>query len=874
MINDLYTATGSWATGQTNQMDYVQIPSIPSADLVSKKLSDNYLMGWIEYDKIPGFCKIGHPVNDGKNFHVDYITENIGWGFCGLTGDTYFNVAVKSDGAAMCGTNNYYCRFLNSGTMAAANYNMLDSTTLSMFITAIAEPTEYADENKIFDASDSGTKFYYTASLTPTIAWSDVVNAVENGGKITFTINSLFGKNRSFSFNDNDCNEYGLYSVTDSDNEVVLYFHITRFTTLPFYTAYERADTSATDSIGIVPFYQFSVPDDPLSNLNSNIKIMTGMINVDSYGSLRLTYNSGTELFGVYWANFRRFDRFFVGNIPYNVSVDEIFAAYGAHTAFSTSGNTGVVAGKFIFRTLDSNGSFDIATSYKMADLYNNLYMLHKHRDVSQTNAELLTYVGKSIVSLFDETNTPIYERENGSATDPDFMAKLQPWQDPGAQITVNDFKPDDIPEYEPPQPEPSEWGADRYGTVPGMWLSSDGITANFITPWVLRGSQVTNFGQFLWENLFLPDPDDPSVIDGLWKNFKDALGTYWQTGSFDPASTLDFVISLLYYPFDLTSNSTDSTEKKIYFGTGALGLTVSSTYNSRKLNTYHGWLYGGGLDLTDASTKNALKIPDDFRGLANSSACLYIPFCGMYQVNWADIRNSSLGLWYAIDFTTGSCTAYVISSKNGSDTYVLTATGIVGFSVPLSATNANRLISSILGDMASSASSFMDTGQNVATKILSNGMLNRGAGANNDFMDAAENASTLQLAGGPIAGTGLAASNFGLIGGGNAAKELFSKPSIGVPVMSGGSGWNALHCPRTPYLQVRTPQYAPDGGHGHAYGWPAEKQAASVGSLPKPSTRNYYECINVDTSSLSCTHDERVMIKQILENGFYIRQE
>lgn len=846
------------------------LPGISFGDDVAK----SYYMGYLPQDTFPETCfglTFPYLSNDNKTLTLNnFVKENRPWGFCWLykSGSAYAPMmAYYYDNAHQMqkytSNDDYWFRFINKIKMA--NISMVDEVQLKIYF-------------RIVDSADLDENGTGKCKTTVQYQWNTNLaglrDFVSGDSSLTCSIpNSYVSNTKVINYSDFE-NDALTFHYTEGSYEV--------YVQLQDYTLYCSGKYNHEGSFNnygeIIPFFRTHLADG--YGLPEQDIVMTGY---PQQGSVtQLSFESDNDTHTTFLAR--------SNGLPYidytssgTIGTNIIKAKYPIDTInfdevpILTGSGHGIIKHSMFINAISGSGlTFRFMPVIDFKDVL-KVMMIRNCIQTGITSPSSLvlqnTYTSGNYVSYFDTDDIPYYNSEPvsdwGAVGDVALLSDiLRPWQLPNADITENDFDVDDMPEYNPPGPEPSEWGDDRYGTVPGLWLGSDGITANFITPWVLRGSQVTNFGQFLWENLFLPDPDDPSVIDGLWKNFKDALGTYWQTGSFDPASTLDYVISLLYFPFDLTSNSSDTSTKKIYFGTGALGLTVSSTYNTRKLSTYHGYLNGGGLDLTDASVKSALGIPDDFRGLANTSACIYLPFCGTYQVNWADIRDSALGITYAIDFTTGSCIAYVVSTKNGKSTYVLTASGMVGFSVPLSATNANRLISSILGDVAQSGTKFLDMGTNIGTKIMTGGQADKPSQISGGESDDIGNAMTISAAGGPLAGPAI--GGFNVVG--SATKELFSKPSIGIPTMSGGSGWSALHCPRTPYLQVRTPQYVPDSGHGHAFGWPAEKHSATIAALPTPDGSNYYECINVDTSSLTCTHEEREMIKRQLENGFYIK--
>lgn len=860
-----------------NEYEAVLLKDVDAATLVSKKLCDPYVMGYVPTEKYPGnfYFNLTKLSDSLRQITFDNILaqKNIGWGFAivGNYSSGVPNMLAITNSNALYNTsslpNNDCIVVINKVQMAKM---CTRATLINCMLSGLIMPI---DDEPSDDAVFFSNTYSRWKTSTLQIGISDYKAMMDSAGsdnpsRFRFSIN-FDGANRYFNICDDDFNDFNIAKLHDENNEYTLYCTITNFTVNENRSYYGYSGIST--EVRCTPFYRIPLTEDNTQNLNTDI--CACFMPFYGYGShdWRFDYNTGTDTLSIggragAW-NFAGYD---IGNFPYTIDLDELQSI----SSFNYN-HDGIVYGKYLINQKGYGSgywSFSIIRQNRFSDGWKQYALYHKSFVNGETYSasDYPKYNGRFEVSIFDDNDTPTLTREPTLSSYPVMYDKLRPWQKLGADITEDDFDPADIPEWVPPGPEPTEWGDDRFGSVPGLWLGSDGITANFITPWVLRGSQVTNFGQFLWENLFLPDPDDPSIINGLWHNFLDALGTYWQTGSFDPASTLDFVISLMFFPFKLDTLSSDSGGKKLYFGTGALGLTVSSSYNTRRLTAYHGYLNAGSLDLTDNTVKSSLGVPDDFRGLANTSACIYLPFCGTYQVNWADVRDSLLSITYAIDFTTGACTAYVLSTKDGKSTYILTATGMLGFSVPLTATNANRLVSSILGDVAQSGAKYMDIGTDIGTKIISGGQADKpsqvSGGASDDDLG---NALTLTAAGGPV---GSVVGGFTMAG--KTAKELFSKPSIGIPMMAGGSGWDALHCPRTPYLQVRTPQYVPDAGHGHALGWPAEKQATTISSLPRPAARNYYECVNVDTSTLSCTHEERQIIKQQLETGFYIKAE
>lgn len=892
MQGPFYTSTTTLCDGEVELTD--DILNLPGT--IEENMS-HYYLGYISDEQMPTLWHMGTLTLENGVMRGSIIRQNYGWGYIWHWGDSDgTNVALmrgaliyENNGVKSNKVSTYSQHFVNKCAIANANSQNYFRIFFGLMPVKESELTPDGTSMRGYSAGHYNQFMTKDVSLTA----EQIEQFINGTHTVTLTGIQMGGGSYSVSFTGTDFDEETrlckITGISTYDQEIILYICVEYMTTYGMQAF--LADDSQKYTSRLAPFFAAdivgdggNIPDQTVllaPNNMSNKTYILAQANFDATGTTidsvqflvgtpAYNGNLGATAMGDYsWADGLTIADFYQHRMVNGT--DTVVEKWW----YATSG---IVRDKYIVAGGTNSMMAQVVCPLPLSDLIKITALSLNKIETAITSANSpnsftcsQTYTTAYSVAMYDvETTDSLGERKSENYAD--IAAELLNWQKPGNDITVDEFKADDIPEWLPPGPEPSDWGDDRYGTVPGLWLSSDGITANFITPWVLKGSQVSNFGRFLWENLFLPDPDDPSVINGLWKNFLDAMGTYWQTGSFDPASTLDFVVSLLYFPFDLTSNSADTSSKQLYFGTGVLGLTVSSSYNTRKLSTYHGWIYGGGLNLADAEVKKSLGIPDDFRGLANTSACIYLPFCGTYQVNWADIKDSDLTIFYAIDFTTGACTAYVISSKSGSETYVLNASGIIGFSVPLSATNANRLAASILGDLSASGSKFFDTGHNAAAKIITGSNAETPSQMAGNGSDDGGDLMSMQMAGGPIVGSAMS----GITAGGRMAKEIFSKPSIGIPSMSGGSGWNALHCPRTPYLQVRTPQYIPDRGHGHHFGWPDGPKANmlyTVESLPKPDASNYYECVNVDTSSLSCTHEERQMIKRYLENGFYIRK-
>lgn len=95
-----------------------------------------------------------------------------------------------------------------------------------------------------------------------------------------------------------------------------------------------------------------------------------------------------------------------------------------------------------------------------------------------------------------------------------------------------------------------------------------------------------------------------------------------------------------------------------------------------------------------------------DFLDYTNSRVSIYLPFCGVHDLDARLIFNSKLSLTCAIDFLTGTCIYYlkiVKEQKTGSLTqYLYTWTGNCSMEVPISAIDYAQKITQFIGGVVS----------------------------------------------------------------------------------------------------------------------------------------------------------------------------
>lgn len=304
-----------------------------------------------------------------------------------------------------------------------------------------------------------------------------------------------------------------------------------------------------------------------------------------------------------------------------------------------------------------------------------------------------------------------------------------------------------------------------------------------------------------------------------LWAKFTDT--DFWQsisivldnTASIDPSVILNYVVSIRAYPFDLSDVSgTTSDLPLVYFGRGLVGIPVDSP-TSLSMRTLH--------KCVDSFAGGQLDVPAYYGDFRDMEPCtkllLHVPFCGSCEINPSQVVGKTLFLRYTIDFATGGMMAICYTSDSaGNMAYpVAELHGHVGASVQLTASNEIDALQSIAG-----------IGSGVASLMMGNA-------------------------------TGLLS---GVVG---AASSLASNRPV--PHSTGrASGFSAYFQPRVPYIEIIYDRYYKPDNYAHTHG-----NACQVVKKIK-DLHGYTVCKNVDTTGLTCDGDERIVIKRILESGFY----
>lgn len=444
----------------------------------------------------------------------------------------------------------------------------------------------------------------------------------------------------------------------------------------------------------------------------------------------------------------------------------------------------------------------------------------------SGTRARLASF-GQGILIHLDAATVPtetpwdFYNNEILPDIDPDNAVF------PDGYDTTPD-KPD--PEY-PELPGETENGGDdmERNDTTGV-----GGSFGFLTQYALRGSDIENLGQKLW-NGFKSNPSDPDYPDDVTKyllNFVYSVNP--DTGSVNMADIMEFFVSLKMYPFPLGNvHNLSSSGYNFYVGSGTKPIIMNNIIYT--MDSYVGTL--------DCGT---LTIPfwfGDYRDY-DLEITLYLPYCGTVQLNPGDVLGGLMHCEYVIDFCTGSCTAYVDCTTWDNHKITLASlSGQIGADVPMSATNAGRVASRVLNDRIKVAENILSPLKAATT----------GIGA---------------VMAGNFAGAFRQGFDVFISPGINEQKQLAGmgeRGAISAPVLGGGGGFSAFASLPAVFCQVRAPFFTNADNYADAVGLPSS-ETVIIGNCA-----GFCAFHNVDMSTLNADADTVNEIRRLLESGIFI---
>lgn len=520
-----------------------------------------------------------------------------------------------------------------------------------------------------------------------------------------------------------------------------------------------------------------------------------------------------------------------------------------------------------------------------------NFYVYYKIDEIEKM-LNLFAHVSKytivsytpddSFATKVDSNDEFLAELHSGNIQDESFRNSLREWQyvpldDDGTDdgTAKNEFDPEnDLPPYDPTPPTPpSEEGHNPDNPDLNLGITEDvpgdsvepaeyrdtSITfpiSAFLTQYVLDSSDIFQMGNALWSGI-----GDPN--SNMFLNF---AKTYTSTGTLNISNVMDFFVSVKMFPFDIASLDIISTRPAMTIGTGAVPLL---NYTVNVINRATAVIECGTVNTLQEGAFKLSATDYDFRNYINCTYTVFLPFCGNIELNPADVFPYELSCRYFVDFISGSCTACVYALRENKEVLVGSKTGQIGKIVPITASNVNAIVGSALSDVSHVV-------QTIGSAVIS-AATNKALGANmapvneasknadylRDVADYRAKQSAISAKGSAQqSAVGMASDAIGGLG------NMMSRSGIGIPSLSGGTGLDALHISKRPYLAIRRLNYCSPNQYAHTTGF-----AGTDGSSDKP-LRNYQGWTvleNPDLSSIKATQEELSEIKYLLETGVYV---
>lgn len=493
--------------------------------------------------------------------------------------------------------------------------------------------------------------------------------------------------------------------------------------------------------------------------------------------------------------------------------------------------------------------SIDVSMIHDMAEISHAFYLAYRG-DISTNNYTTGYVRGVTYATDVSPNDEFLAQWKTGDLSDETFKNSLREWQYVDSGFQSNDFTEEDVPEPEPEPGDDDDPGSDEPVETPLMTGDNQELQLDrtltapndFITMYNITPPMLSIFGRTLWKSIIDYDPQDPTSVD-IFKNFFAILNEE-VTGTLDIGAILQFVVSLRQYPFAVSSlGITESVGNSIKIGTGKVPISLGVAANVQKLTSTIGLIDCGTVTIADYRD---FKLYNDFRDYLNATVTAFLPYCGSVELNPIEVIHNTVHCYYAIDFYTGECTAYLTTTDDSHTVLSAIKNGTIGVLIPMTATNSGQVAARHTVDNAK------DSGL-----IVSN---------LGNLFGAIANAAQGNIAGIGSSVMGLATNS---IQQRQLQAERQGRSAVLAPSLSGGSGAAAFYQPACPSIVVRRGTYARDkiNNYPSSCAYPS----TISGTLRTFIGTGYTECYNVDCSGIHCTDEEKAEIKLILETGCYL---
>lgn len=326
--------------------------------------------------------------------------------------------------------------------------------------------------------------------------------------------------------------------------------------------------------------------------------------------------------------------------------------------------------------------------------------------------------------------------------------------------------------------------------------------------------------------------------------------------------NVMDSIISIRQYPFDIISILSG------HYTNMYVGLVNSEITAYKITDPFVKTINLGGVRYVPKF--------NDFRDYRPyTSVYLYIPFCGIYELDPAVIMNRYVKIEMTIDFFSGSCTARVWID----DVLYMYADGMIGIEVPVSAPNATEFARTVLNATLSAAAPAIGTAVNVAGSMLNEStdaavsQIKNSDPIHPERLYLRKNIDAVKTIAGNVAtAAGIGAATAGYIVGAG----LFSAATTGIGITkSTSSPATALGQPLYPYFLIQeavtswshNPTEKENWGYTHGY------LCNLFMALSSFAAGSFVKCSGIiNTTGLKdMTQTEKDMIHEFLRTGVRI---
>lgn len=335
---------------------------------------------------------------------------------------------------------------------------------------------------------------------------------------------------------------------------------------------------------------------------------------------------------------------------------------------------------------------------------------------------------------------------------------------------------------------------------------------------YVLDGANMASFGRELWNVIDTTNPDELIQNQTL--------------SNFLTNNPLDCIVSIKRFPLADMSQ----------------GSAVNPMLGKVKIQNVLAYPFDASSTILSCGSLAVPRFFNDFRDYMVQYE-LILPFCGTLSLDAESITGKTIDIKYAIDYTTGTCTAWILTTtSDGAEIVIDSANGNCCIDIPMSGVQTATLTGQIY-----------NANENLKTAKFNT--IISGVTGVGDFVQNVREHNT----------SSLIKSGANLINDIHNIKKAewnINHTEIPLKMIGASSGCNSFQIELTPRLTA----YVPKTVVGFNYADYLHTVGASVcDSCTIGNYSGYVEVSNIDLLGFVATTTEKTMITNLLANGVYL---